>query len=66
MTLIGGPEAPRARPWYVRIEFHMMAERMQLSCEIEDVEPPGSRDRDFEPSRHRPALCLGSPYARRI
>jgi hypothetical protein len=43
-----------------------MAYRMQLSCEIKDVKPPGSRDRDFEPSRHWPALWLGLLCARLI
>ena len=60
MAFIGEPEAPRPRPRHVGIEFDMMAECVQLSCEIQDMKPPVSRDRDIELSRHRPALWLGS------
>ena len=66
MAFVGKPETPRPRPRYVGIEPHIMAELVQLSCEIEDVKPPSGRDRNVEPSRHWPALWLGTPCARRI
>jgi hypothetical protein len=39
----------------------MVAKRMQLSREVEEVKPPGGRDRNIESSRHRRVFSLGSP-----
>ena len=66
MAFIGKPKAPRPPSRNVGIESYLMAYRMQLSCEIEDVKPPGARDRYVEPSCQRPALWLGSLWDRRI
>jgi hypothetical protein len=55
------PEAARSRARDVGIKPHMVAKRMQLSREVEEVKPPGGRDRNIESSRHRRVFSLGSP-----
>ncbi len=66
MTLVRKPKTLRPGSWDIGIESHMMAERVQLSCEIEDVKSASSRNGDIKLSRHRLALWLGSLCGRRI
>ena len=49
----GKAETYGTRFRYVGIEIHRIAERVEFPREVENVEAPGRRDRDTNPTGHR-------------